>query len=60
VLQLKRRVQGRHHPYRHEAAGVHGAPGGPGAPAALTSDPVDRLRTGRFHGVLTPNAKFAQ
>jgi Putative transposase len=23
VLQLKRRVQGRHHPYRHEAAGVH-------------------------------------
>ena len=58
VLQLKSRVQRRHHPYRHGAAGVHGAPGGPGAAPALTSDPVRRLRAGRFHGVLAPNAKL--
>ena len=33
-------LQRRHHPYRHGAARVHGAPGGPGAAAALTSDPL--------------------
>ena len=31
------RVQRRHHPYRHVAAGIHAAPGCPGAPPALTS-----------------------
>ena len=31
------RVQGRHHPYRHGAAGIHAAPRRPGAPSALTN-----------------------
>src|SRR4029434_9226006 len=31
-------VQRRHHPYRHGAAGVHGASGCAGAAATLTSD----------------------
>ena len=37
VLQTEERVQRRHNPYRHVAAGIYAAPGRPGAPPALTS-----------------------
>ena len=51
-VATEERVQRRHHPDRHVAAGIHAAPGRPGAPPALTSNPP------RFHGVLAPNAKL--
>jgi hypothetical protein len=50
VLQLKSPYKDGTHPYRHGAAGVHGAPSCPGAAAAFTSDPLSR-RSGTQHEV---------